>query len=98
VVLAHHMYENWFVAAAHSVAGHQGLQAELTAPSDPESRSGKSWIKSRLEPGRKYTEPIDQPLLTRLFDLEAAMACRSFRKCRREIESALSSGMQDDSN
>ncbi len=98
VILAHHMYENWFVAAGNSISGQQGLQAALTAPQDPENRSGKGWIKSNLESGRKYTEPIDQPILTKHFDLEEAMACRSFRKCRREIESALVSGNYDDPN
>ena len=90
VVLAHHMYENWFISAAESLAGHQGLQEKLDTPENPENPSGKGWISQNMSPGRTYTEPIDQAELTRIFDLDAAMACRSFRKCRKEIESVLS--------
>jgi hypothetical protein len=87
VVLAKREFESWFLAAAESVAGHAGLKADVTAPSDPESiRDAKGWLRKQMRLGRKYSETVDQPDLTKVFDLTAARRASSFDKLYREIE------------
>jgi Domain of unknown function (DUF4276) len=87
LVLAHCEFENWFVAAAESIAGYRGLTPGLVAPSDPESiRGAKEWLKRHMVPGRTYSETIDQPKLTARFDLQAARRAPSFDKMYREVE------------
>jgi len=59
-VLPNPMFETWFAAAASSLAGVNGLPADLTCPADPEgTRLGKRWLKKQLP--RKYSETVDQP-------------------------------------
>lgn len=87
VVLPNPMFETWFVAAAASLAGVNGLPADLQTPDDPEGqRQGKSWIKKKL-PQLKYSETVDQPRFAARFDLSL---CRrnspSFDKLCRELE------------
>ena len=38
-----------------------------------------------MGPGQSYTEAIDQPALTALFDVQVARQADSFDKCHREI-------------
>jgi Domain of unknown function (DUF4276) len=88
VVLAKYEFENWFIAAAESVAGHAGLRADLRAlPDDPESiRGAKEWLRNRMIRGKTYSETVDQPRLAGTFDLKAARRAPSFDKLYREIE------------
>ena len=90
-MLARREYEAWFLAAADSIAGHRGLQSEITAPIDAESiRDAKGWLTSHMPQGRAYKETRDQPALTSLFDL--AMARRrasSFDKMWRTVTQLL---------
>ena len=91
VVLAQKEYEAWFLAAAHSLRGRQGLSATLEPPPDPEAVQGaKEWLSKRMEGSRIYKETVDQPALTRAFDLNAARQCASFRKLCRDIERLVS--------
>ncbi len=88
-VLPHHMFETWFAAAATSLAGVNGLPADLTTPPDPEGAGlGKGWLRKQLP--RKYKEPLDQPRFAARMDL---LMCRqnspSFDKLCRELEARL---------
>jgi hypothetical protein len=91
VVLAKMEYEAWFLAAAESIAGQRGIRADTTAPDDPESiRDAKGWLSDRMPRGQSYSETLDQPALTALFDMAAARRrARSFDKMWRDVESAL---------
>jgi len=88
VVLAKREYEGWFLAAAASIRGMRGLRDDLAPPADPEAiRGAKEWLTKNMEPGRRYTETLDQPALSQLFDLEAARRAPSFEKLERTLES-----------
>jgi len=83
------MFEVWFAAAASSLAGVNGLPAELETPNDPEGNGvGKGWLKKLLF--RKYSETIDQPRFAAKIDLNL---CRqnspSFDKLCRELKQRL---------
>ncbi|MCC6854234.1 MAG: hypothetical protein IT502_18225 [Rubrivivax sp.] len=85
------MYETWFVAAAQSLRGVQGLSSGADAPADPEAtRDAKGWL-GRLMPHR-YDPIADQLPFTRAFDLEAARRVPSFdRLCRKSAAIAAAS-------
>ena len=86
VVLANKEYESWFLAAAESLRGRQGLSATLEPHANPETKRGaKEWLIERMEGSRTYRETVDQPELTRHFNLQAARACPSFDKLHRDI-------------
>lgn len=90
VVLAKAEFESWFLAAAATIAGHRGLPLPLVAPADPESiRDAKGWLSARMPAGRSYSETLDQPALTSLFDLAKARQARSFDKLWRDVTSML---------
>jgi hypothetical protein len=87
VVLAKREFEGWFLASAESLRGKRGLPDDLTSPPDPESiRGAKEWMARHMIGGGTYSETLDQPALTAIFDLDQAAACsNSFDKCLREI-------------
>ena len=91
VAVARREYEAWFLAAAESLRGKRGLPADLAPPADPEAvRDAKGWLRSRMPRHRKYSETIDQPALTELFDLDLARSrSPSFEAAYREIERLL---------
>ena len=75
VVLAKTEFEAWFIAAAESLRGKRRLRDDLSPPSDPEAiRNAKGWLGQRMVGKSKYSEVLDQPALTELFDLTAAQA------------------------
>jgi hypothetical protein len=87
-VLPHPMFETWFAAAAASLAGVNGLPADLAVPADAEGeRRGKGWLKKHLP---KYSETVDQPRFAARMDLAL---CRqnssSFDKLCRELQRRL---------
>ena len=88
VVLAKHEFETWLLAAAESLSGHRGLAQNLSAVPDPESiRDAKGYLARHMVGSRTYSETLDQPALTAVFDI--ALARRrsdSFDKCCREVE------------
>ncbi len=91
VVIAKREYEAWFLAAAESLKQAGKLTDDAVAPNDAESladpkRKLAEWLRSP----QAYSEPIDQPSLTQLFDLDEAQACDSFAKLRREVRGILS--------
>jgi hypothetical protein len=83
-VLAHSMYETWFIAAADSLSKYLDLSSGKV-PEAPEGKYGKSWIKERFK--ENYRETRHQPAMTQAMDLSA---CRyrssSFDKLCRELE------------
>lgn len=90
VVLAMKEFEAWFLAAAASLRGRRHLRADLTPPPNPEAvRGAKEWLWVRMTGGRGYSETLDQPAMTQLFDLSAARSAPSFDKCYRAIENLI---------
>jgi hypothetical protein len=91
VVLAKQEYEAWFIAAAESIRGKRGLADNLQAPADAEAIQGaKEWLEKKMSAGRKYSETLDQPALSSVFDLGMARSrSGSFDKLYREIEGLL---------
>ncbi|NNC20017.1 DUF4276 family protein [Corallococcus exiguus] len=88
VVVAQCEYEAWFLAAAESLRGQRGLRSDLRAPSEPERiRDAKGWLGSHMP--QAYSETLDQPALTSVFDLEAARRADSFDKLVRDMGTLL---------
>lgn len=92
-VLAKRELENWFKAAAASLAGANGLPEDLTLPPNPEEGSGDKWLTrqmQRTDKNRKYAKPADAVDMARRMDLRQ---CRdhspSFDKLCRELEARL---------
>jgi hypothetical protein len=100
VVLANHMYEAWFLAAAESLQGKRSLPDDLEPPQDPEAvENPKKWLERKMPRNRKYSETADQPALTAAFDLGLArQRSPSFDKCYREIERLLAEANPPDSS
>lgn len=82
-VLAHPMYESWFVAASQSLTAYVHLRPSDDASQAESKALGKSWLKDRMA---RYSETADQPSLTAAMDLRQ---CRSnspsFDKLCREL-------------
>jgi len=90
VVLAKREFEAWFLAAAESLRGKNGLPTNLESPPDPEGvRGAKEWLSNRMPPGRSYAETTDQPAFTEIFDMNAARRSNSFDKCYRDLKGML---------
>jgi hypothetical protein len=82
VVMASREYEAWFLASIESLRGKHGIRKDAESHPSPEKpRGAKGLLEKRMVANQSYVEKIDQPALTRAFDLAAAYAkCRSFRK------------------
>jgi len=90
VVIAKREFEAWFIAAAPSLQGTNGLMSPLATPPDPESISNaKKWLEHHMHTGT-YKETTHQARLAAKFDMEQARASRSFRKFYKEIVRLLS--------
>jgi hypothetical protein len=86
IVLAHCEWENWYLAAAESLAGRRELRADIASPEHPESiRGAKEWLSKRMQPGRAYSPTADQAALAASLDLNAARRAPSFDKFYREV-------------
>lgn len=89
MVIAKAEYEAWFVAAAASLAGRRGLVETLTPPQSPEHiRDAKGWLSAHM-PRKSYREVLDQPALSAVFDMKAALVAPSFGKLWRDVSSLL---------
>jgi hypothetical protein len=93
-VLAKRELENWFKAAAASLAGLCGLPNDLSVPANPEEGSGDAWLTRQIQKQarrRKYTKPTDAVELAKRMDLQQ---CRnhspSFDKLCRDLEARVS--------
>jgi Domain of unknown function (DUF4276) len=82
VVLAHHEYEAWFLAAIESLRGTRGVRADASSHEEPERpRGAKEQLEQRLVDGRSYSAAADQTAMTAKFDMARAYRrCRSFRR------------------
>lgn len=79
VALAHREYETWFLAAADSLRGCDGLSAQLTPPENPESiRGAKEWLGRHMPVS--YDPIIHQARFTARFDLHQARGNPSFHR------------------
>jgi hypothetical protein len=87
LVLAHQEFEAWFLAAASSLKGRRGLAGEIEDhPSRETVRGCKEWLEARMPPTIKYSETVDQPAFSAVFDLQLARKAPSFDKFYREVE------------
>ncbi len=92
VVLAKAEYEAWFLAAAESLAGRQGLRANMSSPADPESiRDAKGWLSRHQASEGAYRPALHQASLTAAFDMAAARSASSFDKLWRDLATELRS-------
>ncbi len=89
-VLAKRMLENWFVAGASTLAGHNGLPDPLPARERFEEHSGAAWLEEQIRRQnkvRKYQKKQDSLVFVRVMTLQE---CRdnapSFDKLCRELE------------
>jgi hypothetical protein len=90
VIVATREYEAWFLAAAVSLRGKRGLAPDLEPPDDPETvRDAKGWLTRHNVEGRSYKETLDQPALTAVFDIDAALKAPSFEKLYRDVSRLL---------
>jgi hypothetical protein len=84
VVLASREYESWFLAAAASLSGINGLPNQLVSPANAEEiRDAKGWLGKQMT-GR-YDPITHQSEFTREFDLEQACANHSFARLYRFV-------------
>ena len=84
VALAYREYETWFLTAARSLSGINGLPEDLDPPSDPDSiRDAKGWLSDRMNV--PYDAPTHQLQFTRVFDLDTANRNHSFRRFRQRV-------------
>jgi hypothetical protein len=99
VVLATREYEAWFLASIESLRGNRGIRPDASFPGDPEEiRGAKERLESLMEPGAAYSETLDQPALTDVFDVALARRrapsfdklCREFERLLREMERQVS--------
>lgn len=88
VALAHREYETWFMAAAESLRGVEGMSGAVGRPADPEAtRDAKGWLGRHMPHGY---DPISHQLaFTHAFDLDAARTIASFDRLYRKIASLL---------
>ena len=84
VALAYREYETWFMSAAESLRGVEGLDLQACAPEHPEhTRDAKGWL-GRLMP-HGYDPISHQLAFTHAFDLHAAERVPSFARLCRKI-------------
>jgi len=86
-IVPKHEFENWFLAAARSLAGKRGLREDIEPPENPEAiRGAKEWLSRNMNPGRAYSPTVDQAALAAWMDLAEARLSRSFNRFVRERE------------
>ena len=82
VVAACREYETWFLAAIESLRGKFGISVDAIPPPTPESkRDAKGALEEFMPRHRAYSETINQPAMSAMFDLGLAhRRNHSFRK------------------
>jgi hypothetical protein len=88
VIIAKHEYEAWFLAAAVSLRGASGVSQNAGPPPQPENIQDAKGYLSRniMEPEAHYSETVDQPRFTAVFDIHQARSCPSFDKLWRDLD------------
>lgn len=91
VVVAYREYETWFLSSIESLRGHCGINDDAATPNDPESRrDAKGALEHFMPERRAYSETLDQPAMSAVFDMARAhRGNRSFRKLVKVIGEAL---------
>jgi hypothetical protein len=81
IVMANREYEAWFLASIESLRGRRNIRNDAVSHPSPEvPRAAKGQLEDRMVEGTSYSETVDQPALTALFEMNQAYAqCRSFR-------------------
>ncbi len=94
VILANREFEAWFLAAAPSLAGRQGLPSDLEVPHDLETiRDAKGRLTNARIDGHPYKPTVDQAPLTSIFDIKMAREnSASFDKFCRDMAWLLGHG------
>jgi hypothetical protein len=97
LVFAKTEFEAWFIAAADSLAGKHGLPVGLVAPPNAETIPGaKGWLRHQMPSGQGYSETVDQPALTALFDWELGRGrSPSLDKFCREVLEPISNSLEE---
>ncbi|MDH3473884.1 MAG: DUF4276 family protein [Rhodospirillales bacterium] len=92
VNIAKHEFEAWFLAAAVSLRGASGVSQNADAPPEPENiQDAKGYLtRNIMEPEAHYSETIDQPRFTAVFDIHQARSCPSFDKLWRDLDQLFS--------
>jgi len=92
VVIAYREYETWFLAAVESLRGKCGISDVAAAPDNPESRrDAKGALEEFMPERRAYSETLDQPAMSAVFDMgRAHRRSRSFRKLVKAVGEILS--------
>jgi hypothetical protein len=82
VVMANREYEAWFLASIESLRGRRGIRNDAVSYLNPEvPRAAKHALEECMIDGANYSETVDQPALTAMFEMNRAYArCRSFRR------------------
>jgi len=82
VVMANREYEAWFLESIESLRGRRGIRNDAASYLNPEvPRAAKHALEECMIEGANYSETVDQPALTAIFEMERAYArCRSFRR------------------
>jgi hypothetical protein len=91
VVVAFREYETWFLSAVESLRGHCGISDAAIAPDNPEARrDAKGALEEFMPERRAYSEAVDQPAMSAVFDMgRAHRGNRSFRKLVKVVGEAL---------
>lgn len=97
IVVAHRMYEAWFLACGPALVGRAlpgcpAFDETFVVPngSDEATRGPKAHIEKHLPPSRCYKERQDQKILTGWLDIEMASAnSRSFRRFLNAVQQLL---------
>jgi len=89
VAVAHHEFEAWLIAGFDSLPAEFASGAPLPDLAQCESkRDAKGWLETLM--GRKYSETVDQALLSRRVNLTAVLSrSPSFRRLVNAVESLL---------
>lgn len=82
VVMANREYEAWFLASIDSLRGRRRIRNDAAFSLNPEvPRAAKHELEQCMIEGSTYSETVDQPALSSLFELQQAYAkSRSFRR------------------
>ncbi len=86
VVIANREFESWFLASAASLAGKEGLSANLSAPPNfEEIGDAKGWFKRERAGAGGYRPTLHQAALTRRNSPSFNKLCRDVQRLCQEV-------------
>ncbi len=91
VVVAYREFETWFLFAVESLRGQCGISNRAVPPENPEARrDAKGALEEFMPERRAYSETLDQPSMSALFDMgQTHRGSRSFQKLVKAFGEAL---------